>query len=107
MSAALACGPEAITYMHPCICFPNHVRNCMAVLVHHANMHFEAKDWISSDGIRMIDETASVTWIKIGVRALAGLDGYILFLFYLFITFVPAVTASLHPNPQTMLKISM
>lgn len=53
----------------------------MAVLVHRANMHSEPPDWISCDGIHMIDETASVTWIKMRVWG-GGLDGFFSF-FYL------------------------
>lgn len=53
----------------------------MAVLVHRANMHSEPQDWIARDGIHMIDETASVTWIKMRVRVWGGLYGFCIFFF--------------------------
>lgn len=74
----------------------------MAVLVHRGNMHSEPPDWISWDGIHMIDEMASVTWIKMRVRVWGGLDGFSFF--FSNSTFVLVTAAMLHPNPHACWK---
>lgn len=69
----------------------------MAVLVHRANMHSEPQDWISRDSIHMIDETASVTWIKMRVRVWGGI-GWIFFFLFNFCTGYDCESASKSPH---------